>query len=705
MRKALSVLLVICAYFVLLSASALAQSELSRPVVPRPKAGSYVVARDGQFFLENSRIRFWGFNVQAAAHPSKAEMTQLAERLALLGINSVRLWPGQGTFYSAASARARSFVARSVGDGSLLDRYDFLVSELKRNGIFIQNTGLHFVDIEAIAAWPDSEMRAILGPRPDPAEIRKLHGIAPYLSSGWESMLHAHIRNYLTHVNPYTGASYADEPIIAGWELANESGFMHCMLRKACVESLPVALRTLLEQQWVAYLEANGGRGVDRRLPVFEETWDRAASDVHASYREFVHNKFVETNRRLEKSARGMAPAGKGVAVQPFTYSTQAGDPLLVARAAHAAGDYSAIGAYQTPLSRARSNPFYPFRLHLSVPSYYNFNFGAVEGKPTVVYENSFFRPYPYRVEWAWALLYLAATQDWDGLYLYTLGQPWATYSMEQGTAEYGHRPLPIPTLSKGVDTGFHHGGDEVTVSSWVAAGLAFLNGRLPPARAATRFSFDAVHVFGPAPGYCEGPSGCAGGVQIVARMNEVSAQSAVRLAFPGSPALPATAKLGAESGSSMRLDRTVPRLVIDTPSAKAIVGVLEGRFQFEGGFAIEFSGRQFGFVSLNSADGRNLTESRNARLYSAGLAANTGFRFAPEKVDFGRATGVIAGVESVGSAPVLHDRVAFALYMPDSSRALRRFDFNLRNYRSEVSVRTITVDAEEPLFIGEIVR
>lgn len=688
---------------------------VSPPVVPHPSTSGYVVARDGHFFLDDQRVRFWGFNLQAGVFPSYGEISDLTDRLARLGINAVRLWPTQGTFYDAHSLPLKRFSQTRAGDDSLLDRYDFFIAELKRKGIFVQNTALHYVDIDAIRYWPDPEVRSILGPKASADDIRKLHGIAPYLSAGWEAMLATHIRNYLSHVNPYTQRAYADEPVFSGWELANESQFVHCALRRNCVAGLPVILRGELASLWQVWWQQQGGKA-SRGLPVYDADWDRATSTVDAAYRKFVFERFVTVSRRLESVARSMAPAGKGIAIQPVTYSTQTGDPLLVARAAYSAGDYSAIGTYQTPLDKNRGSSFFPFRLNLAQPVYYNFNYGAVQGKPTVVYENSFFRPYPYRAEWPWALVYLAGVQDWDGLFLYSYGQPWAIYNKgKNGRPRYDDKALSIPSDPKdsaprGVYVGLHHGGDEVTVAAWSAAGLVFLGGDLASGAQTRVYPFNRSQIFGPAPGYCAPPLGCGGGGrQMMAEMNLASLSRPIRLLLPedGEGNTPVATPLSGSqvpANRPMVLNRALPRLLIDTPRSKVVAGVLSGNVQFGGGFALRFPRPEFGFVSLTSADGNTLQTSRDIRVFAAGRSTNSGFMFDPDRVDFKGATGVVKGVRQAGSSPIVFDRPGFSIVLPQTFSRFDRFDFNLRDYQTS-KANELSIRPDEPFFTGVISR
>lgn len=711
LRRVLLASLLLAGCYVGQALAADAPEGVVAPRVPRPSATAYVVARDGHFFLDDRRIRFWGFNLQSGVFPSYGEISHLADRLARLGVNAVRLWPTQGTFYDGRSLPERRFPQVSMQDGSLLDRYDFFIAALKRQGIFVQNPALHYVDIDAIRHWPDPEVRTILGPNASPGDIRKLHGIAPYLSAGWEAMLATHIRNYLGHVNPYTQRAYADEPIFSGWELANESQFVHCALRPDCVTMLPLPLRDRLGRLWQDWWQDKSGKAaVD--LPVFDSDWDRANPPVHAAYRQFVFDRFVTVSQRLEGIARGMGSARRGIAVQPISYSTQTGAPLLVARAAHSAGDYSTIGAYQTPLGKNRGSPFYPYRLNLASPVYYNFNYGAVQGKPTVVYENSFFRPYPYRAEWPWALLYLAAVQDWDALFLYTYGQPWAVY--DAGTSvppRYGDKPLPTPSdrvdeAPRGVYVGLHHGGDEVSVSAWTAAGLVFLGGELAATREMLVYPFNQKQIFGPAPGYCMPPACGSGTRQMMAEMNAASLTRPIRLQWTGAVVQPAMKAKPppdrhAATDGAMTLDRVLPRLLIDSPRSKVVAGVLEGEVRFGDGIAVRFPGRQFGFVALSSSDGEILAKSRAIRVSAAGKSHNSGFVFDPDEVDFRGPTGVVRGVRRAGHAPVVFERPGFTLLLPKVASRFERFDFNLRAYRQPGD--DLSVGSDEPFFMGVI--
>ena len=90
-----------------------------------------------------------------------------------------------------------------------LDRWDFLVSELKKEGIY-----LHLV-LFSFGLYTEDYSRAM--------SERTLHKLMMYLDGEWEL---EHFRfaadTIFRHVNPYTGVAWKDEPAIAFVEYYNE---------------------------------------------------------------------------------------------------------------------------------------------------------------------------------------------------------------------------------------------------------------------------------------------------------------------------------------------------------------------------------------------------------------------------------------------------------------------------------------------------
>jgi len=95
---------------------------------------------------------------------------------------------------------------------------------------------------------------------------------------------------------------------------------------------------------------------------------------------------------------------------------------------AYGAGDIFSLGGYHSPLVKEGNSPrvWLPISEGGTGVPYLDLK---TNNKPFIVYETSFFRPYPYRAEWGIVLAALALQQDWDGVFLYIYGQPWAIYA------------------------------------------------------------------------------------------------------------------------------------------------------------------------------------------------------------------------------------------------------------------------------------
>lgn len=686
---------------------------------PPIESGQFVTAQNGHFFVGQQRMRLVGVNVQAGVYPSYPMMSQLAKRFAALGMNSVRLWPNEGTFYTDTTVGAMRFPATRRGDGSLLDRYDFFIGELKKRGLYVMNPALHHMDIPTIRAWPDPEVRNIAAAISDARQLRDVHTIAPYLSSAYEQMVTRHIRNFLQHRNPYTGNRYADEEVFAGWELANEAKFVYCLYSGECLTALPTILKQRLVDAWRQYCPQEQCGSTFATLPPFAAGWNTADVAVHRLYREFVVKRFIEVSRRLESAARAEA-RGIGVAVQPFTFNTHAGRPLLAAQAAHGAGDFAAVSAYQTPTTSDRNARYFPFAPFLTrFPSLFNFNFGAIDGKPLVVYETSFFRPYPYRTEWAAIMLALSVSQDWDAVYLYMYGQPRFTFlANTRDTVEYGKVDLPEPSSMRPGDPldytrGFHQGGDENVMASWMitAAGLRESNAARSKSEVFARFG--KKQVFGLPPGYCADASGCGpGGRNVIAQLNDLSATGKLRLVIDIEREL-----IGVDSCSECAAAGTTARIYqmtnqitwnstkvlaqFDTPRFKALFGELRGKIVLADGVEVQVNKAGFGCVGIWTEDQQPFALSKRIRIAVCGTSENNGFKLNPELIQFDSPYGAIAGVTSPGGGGIQMERPAMTIRVPGGTGDIRRVDFSLNAYDVRPATGAVTIKANEPFFSG----
>ena len=201
-------------------------------------SGGHLVTPDG------TRFRFWGVNLAgwttgSALLPPHADAEVYASTLARLGINCVRFQfldlpdrvrprPGAAPRQGAPTTQQRAVGGepqRPLGliDGSRddtrsmapeqLDRLDYLVYQLKLNGIYTDfnlNVGREYRSGDGVQEY-------------------SLIGVAKavtYFDPRLVELQKEYARQLLTHQNPYTKTSYNDEPAIAIVEILNENSVL-----------------------------------------------------------------------------------------------------------------------------------------------------------------------------------------------------------------------------------------------------------------------------------------------------------------------------------------------------------------------------------------------------------------------------------------------------------------------------------------------
>lgn len=211
---------------------------------PAGKFGHIKVGKDGHLYAGNSRIRFFGVNLCfGAAFPQKSDAEKIAARMAKFGINIVRFHHmDSGTFPDGIRARNRADT-RGL-DPEALDRLDYLISQLKKNGIY--------VNLNLLVSRPFNRNDGL------PAEIEQLdwklrHSVG-FFYEPLIQLQKEYARELLTHKNPYTGMTYAQDPCVAFVEINNENGLINTWLGGG-IDGLPEVFLKELQRQWNEYLK------------------------------------------------------------------------------------------------------------------------------------------------------------------------------------------------------------------------------------------------------------------------------------------------------------------------------------------------------------------------------------------------------------------------------------------------------------------
>ncbi len=195
---------------------------------------------NGHFVVNSGRIKFWGTNTTFGGNfPSNTNASYVASRLAKYGFNVIRFH--HMDMYSIWTTTNPDRVLSA----SQLQKMDFFINELKKKGVytdlnllvsrpFAQGGELH-PDINQISDW---KVRAVLG----------------FFDPAVKQLQKDFARDLLTHVNPYTGNAYINEPAVAFIEINNENGLVHAFL-SGQTDYLPSYYSQEINSQWNGWLK------------------------------------------------------------------------------------------------------------------------------------------------------------------------------------------------------------------------------------------------------------------------------------------------------------------------------------------------------------------------------------------------------------------------------------------------------------------
>jgi len=250
-------------------------------------------------------IRLWGLNL---CYGNCSPDNQIADRRAAFypryGVNTVRLhkWvdgPGWAGIQSADSVEEF--------DPAGLDRFDYQVAKFKEAGIYVNlsqafgtiRIGPGDVDVVPYAAefgqFSDRQRRVGGG------------NSTLYYSPEIQSLAINQITNLLNHRNPYTGLTYAEDPVVAFIEVVNESSILFYSSMEPLKQS--PALRRMTAERFSDWLKAEYGSH-----EVLVEAWGERAFDS------FAYEGFPPIGESLDK--RNILPLGNPWYWEPTNLDT-----------------------------------------------------------------------------------------------------------------------------------------------------------------------------------------------------------------------------------------------------------------------------------------------------------------------------------------------------------------------------------------------
>lgn len=368
-----------------------------------PPAGKYgfVKSDEEKLVFENGNdIKFWGVALSAGAcFPDKKNAVTLAKRLSALGFNLVRLhhmdavWAGRGLIdYSKNDSQHFNF--------KNLERLDYLISALKKEGIYI------YLDLLVSREFKDND------------GIKNASTL-PYAGKG-STIIHPRMielqKEYANaiwnHINPYTGLRYREDPCFAFTLITNENDVTsHFFLTPNNTPDHP-ELGKLFQQRLNEYAIINKQNRY-KTSKVWETVEGRKATNaIMTSY-------FKDIYVFLRKIGVKTLITGTNWAMNlhdlPALSTMDFMDQHI-----YGEGDVEDIDILNSPLKK--------------VNSLQSASFARLTGKPFVVSEWNKDYPKTFRAEYPLSFAAVAAFQDWNAVILYS-------YSHDSWTHSYLHHP------------------------------------------------------------------------------------------------------------------------------------------------------------------------------------------------------------------------------------------------------------------------
>jgi hypothetical protein len=370
-------------------------SFLNADEKPAGKRGFLRSEADRLVFEDETPARFWGTNLTAWAlfGTDRENVKQQARRLSELGFNLVRMhhhdsgWVNPNVFGDAKAADTKSLST------AMLERLDWWIKCLKDEGIYVWldlHVGRTFKPGDGIENFDE-----IAKGKPT-ADLKGFN----YVNASIQAAMQRFAEEYVSHLNPFTGLRYKDDPAIIALLLTNENDLTH-HFGNALLPDKKVPLHNAI------YMAEAAAFATKRDLPK-DKTW---RSWEHGPSKIFLNDLEQRFNASQIGHLRGL-----GVRALIATTSSFGGNPLS-SLPALTAGDVIAVHSYGG-VGELEKSPLHAANLMHWIAA------AQIVGRPLVVPEWNVERfPVPDRHAVPLYLAAAASLQGWDALMQYAYSQ------------------------------------------------------------------------------------------------------------------------------------------------------------------------------------------------------------------------------------------------------------------------------------------
>ena len=354
---------------------------------PAGKYGPVIVTKDGHFAFRDApekRIRFFGPNlIDSAVYIDKALADDFVTKATRLGYNTVRFHHFENALLAPGAADSLTF------DPKALDEFDYLFAELKKHGIYL------CLDLYASRATrPGDNIKEIPGRRFErPFVMKWLVPISESAMDNWKEFA----RRLLTHRNPYTGLTYAEDPALYSLNLVNENPLV-------ILWNLNSSLVPIFEAKYFEYLKKKG----------LDTPANRASrSGLFIEFLNDLHIRSIEEQRRFLKEELKLTALITDINMtSKFTLNNAREHLDFVDNHQYWDHPMFPVEPWKMPYKFFNSSAIVN---RAGLPRY--LMPVRIFGKPYTITEFNYCSPNPNRHETAPLVGGYAGLQDWDGLY------------------------------------------------------------------------------------------------------------------------------------------------------------------------------------------------------------------------------------------------------------------------------------------------
>lgn len=612
-------------------------------LLEKPAGEDGFIKVNGAHFVKPSgeRFKMWGVNFTGGAcFPEKKDASLIADYLARFGINSVRFhymdaaitqvysnWkPDQSLIDYSQNTTRKLFPEQ-------LDKLDFLISELKKVGIYSDinlNVGRTFKKDDGI---PDYELVGIKAVTLFDDHIIELQK--------------EYAKQLLTHVNPYTGNAYINEPAIALVEIVNENSLVDAWFygrlqgkritptNDTWVDISPYQSKELTKKynKWLKdntsaselqLIEKEAGVKAGEEVPRLSPKEFKEASVLrfHTEAKFIMHTErsfYIGMYNYLKNELGVKCPiiASSDHNHSMNCYSLLSMTSLLDVIDAHEYWQHPFSGVDKESGKQVLMIENTPMVNRPELSTVGQVARSAVEGKPFIISELNHPFPNVYACEGIPIFTAYALLQDWDGIFFYTF---------EHVPADKWNSNYAIANTGA-----FDMGLDPVKMAGVAANGLIFIRNDLRPAESCVFRGYSEKNIIDGIREKFGDNSFFTKGFSPLIPLIEKTRINSFNKEITDFPEIKNTMEINSKTGEIRwhKSDRSY--VEISSPKTESLIGFMPEATSLLKHLKIKIK-NDFAAISIVSVDNKPLATSEKILLITTGQTGMSGMKFSDDR-------------------------------------------------------------------------